>query len=381
MTTETGRRSGDDAPPHPGRPGANPGLHRLALVVVMFALLPIAGTRAVWSADEGALLYQADSVAHGRGWSFPHPFPEADPSGTYFPIHLSSWDPAAAPDPDRPETGCRPVADGCRYIVLAKHALFLRSLAELFRIGGYGLLIALSVAASVGAAVAASRLAGRIDRAAATPALWITGLASPLFIDSYVAWGHTIGAALIGWAAYGLLSHDRKSLWRPVGLLALLVACLVRTEAPIAGLAIGLGLLAVALPRGQASGRRRERALTGLAALITTVVGLAIDAATAIDTAGAVEPVGFDAAHGFVAGRIEAFAITWLQPAYGSDPVDLLILGAAMMTLMAGVVARRGPDGSARATVLLVVAVAALAVRFAVSPAALVPGLVMAFPV
>lgn len=363
------------------------GRHHLALALLLFALLPIAGHHAVWSADEGALLYQVDSLADGRGWAFDHPFPAADPDGIYFPIHLSSWAPiSAAPDPgpDMADTATAGDSEPTRYIVLAKHTWFLWLATGLYRLGGYGAILAVSVAAALAAAIATSRLAAMIEPAARIPALWIIGLGSPLFVGAYVAWAHTLGAALIGWAAVGLLAdrHRTRGRWRAGGLALLTVACLVRTEAPLAGLAIGLGLIVAALVEPVRSpGGRRDRLATGTGAVIAAVVGLALDRATDVRTGGPVERVDFDTAFGFLGGRLQAFTITWLRPAYGSDPRDLLVLLAAALTLTAGILARRGPAGANKATVALTLAFLALLVRFVVTPAALIPGLVVAFPI
>ncbi len=462
-----GDGSGRSPERRPPRPVPSLGRHQLVLAVVLFALIPVAGLDAVWSADEGALLYQIDAVVAGRGWTFPHPFPTADPSGTWFPIHLASWAADAGSGRLGPSDDCRSTVDGCRYIVLAKHAGYLQVTAGLYRLGGYGALIVASVASTVAAAAATARLAAMADRTAAVPALWIAGLASPLFMASYVAWGHTAAAALVGWAAVLLLGADRSVAGRGAGLALLFLACLVRTEAPMAGLAIGFALMAISVlesrplspfgrwrptiadaglaanagtasattagsdlalvpaaatsarqepapsgfldpavartggmidaPEGRGGGLEggarvptgaqqrqmtdRRGLCTGAAAVVVAVVGVVVDRLTDIPTGGPVEPVGFDEAFGFLAGRIEAFTITWLQPAYGSDPRELLILAAAAMTLVAGVLARRGPTATTATTAALAVAVLALMARFAVAPGALVPGLVTAFPV
>ncbi|MGH1494193.1 MAG: hypothetical protein ACRBK7_33180 [Acidimicrobiales bacterium] len=375
----------------------------------MVALIPFAGLQAVWSADEGALLFQIESLAGGAansdsdgkdtaaddtispdtaspdtasrdGWTFRHPIPAADPTGRSFPIHLSSW---AVASPGTADANCAATADGCRYIVLAKHVAFLWVATGLFSIGGYGLLILISTLAGLATAIATARLASLVEPAAEKPALWITGLASPVLMHSYVAWGHTVAAALIGWATYWLLADRQpspsarskpfsyRSTGPGLGLFLLFLACLVRTEAPLAGLAIGLALL----PR-----RRRIAS----AAIATSVVGVVVDRLIATPTGGPVEPAASETelgVLGFLAGRIEAFTITWLQPAYGSHPIDMLILAAAACVVTAGVLARRGPSANQSAQLLLVAALAAVLARFAVAPAALVPGLFAAFPV
>ncbi|MEL6985536.1 MAG: hypothetical protein AAFO29_24100, partial [Actinomycetota bacterium] len=232
--------------------------HHLAVAVVLAAVLPLAGTNAVWSADEGALLYQATAVAEGEGWTFDHPFPAADPEGSWFPIHLSSF-----------------AADG-GYVVLGKHTVLVRLVGAVHGLGGYPAVLALSVLAAFVTAAATARLARRLDRAAELPALWLAGVASPLFLSAYVAWAHTLAAALVAWSLLGLTtrwsgpwsrgqdhsvgsdpgppppSTERPSRRRltviEIGAaLALGLSCLLRTEATLAAIALTLTLLGAAL--------------------------------------------------------------------------------------------------------------------------------------
>jgi hypothetical protein len=350
--------------------------HQLALGLIMAALIPVAGLQAVWSADEGALLYQIRSLSEGTGWTFTHPYPEADPDGNAFPIHLSSWaenrsqDRADSQSQDRAD-GPWYQADGPRYIVLAKHTAYLWIAAGLYGLGGYGLVVVLSVLSGLAAAIATSRLASLLDPDAERPALWVAGLASPLLLHSYVAWGHTVAAALVAWGTYWLV-RDRQptaSAWSiGAGLAMLFGACLIRTEAPLAVLAIGLAM---------AADRRR----LGWVVVTVGAAGRIVDQLTDVATGGPVEPVSSTwSLVDFAAGRIEGFTITWLLPSYGRAPIDLTIAVAAACVLAAAVVARRGGNAIRLSWLLLTVAAGAVAFRFAGARSALVPGLVVAFP-
>ncbi|MEM7326349.1 MAG: hypothetical protein AAF531_24905, partial [Actinomycetota bacterium] len=157
-----------------------PGLHQALLGLVLAALLTITGSQAVWSADEGALLHQISSLADGGGWSFDHPYPEADPDGTRYPLHLASWAVDGSPAPGTVAAGCPVDGIGCRYVSLAKHTTYLWITTGLYALGGYTALLALSALGTLAAAIGASRLAARIEPAAELPALWLVGIGSPL---------------------------------------------------------------------------------------------------------------------------------------------------------------------------------------------------------
>ncbi len=380
--------------------------HHLLLGLVLAAVLPLAGTGSVWSADEGALLYQAVAVAEGRGWTFAHPFPEVDPDGSWFPIHLAGH-----------------AADG-GYIVLGKHATFVRLTGALHRVGGYPAVLGLSVTAGLAAAAAAAALARRLDRRAAVPALWLTGVASPLFLSSYVAWAHTLAAALVGWSLVGLTADGRvgrstePGAGRPighghghghgagpaparlststtaahlVGALALAGSILVRTEALLAGVAVTLALAWAPFhvrrrPDSAAPSPVRNSAapllvgdvVPAVAAGVATGVGFVVDRVTAVGRVGPVRSPGDR--WGGLPGRLEALAHTWLRPDFSRDPRHLLLLISAALVIGAGIAARRRRPDHPLVTTVLAAAVAALALRFVLAPTALIPGLAVAFP-
>lgn len=342
--------------------------HHLALAVVLAAVLPLAGLGAVWSADEGAMLYQATAVAGGDGWVFEHPFPEADPDGLWYPIHLSSRSP-----------------DG-GYLVIAKHTVVTRLFGWVHGFGGYTGVLALSVGAGFAAAAVAARLANRLDRRSTVPTLWLVGLASPLFLGAYVAWAHTLGAALVGLGLLGLTTSGgsglgpRSNLAAQVGGAgALGLACLMRTEATLAGIAATLALLVpVIVVAAETEGGRFRLARPAILAGAATVAGFAIDRATAIATVGPVRSSGDP--WGGLPGRIEGFAHTWLRPDLSNAPHHLLFLISATALIGAGIAARRRALDSPVVVAGAAVAAVAVLARFLIEPTALIPGLVIAFP-
>ena len=368
-------------------PSPSPLAHHVLLGLVTLAVLPLVGAGAVWSADEGALLYQATAVVEGRGWRFDHPFPAVDPDGGWFPIHLAAF------------------ADGGGYVVLGKHTGFVVLAGLLHQLGGYPAVLAFSALSGVAAAATASALARRIDPRGATAALWLTGAASPLFLSSLVAWAHTIGAALIGVALLGLTTtspvgdRHRPHGWRvaaanATGAVALLVAVGVRTEALLAGIALTLALaVPVAIHRMTATAEpdpSPPRSVSNpdphaptwrpaVLAAVATVVGFLADRATAVPLAGPVRAPGDR--WGGLAGRLEGFAHTWLRPDFSNRPEHLLLALAAAALIGAAVVARDGGAGQRRVVTLLALAATSVVLRFLVSPLALIPGLLVAFPV
>ena len=156
--------------------GARVGWHLLALAIVLLALVPVVGTSSSFSSDEGAGIIQARSLASGDGWIVRPPMPAVDPEGEWYPL-ISA------------EQGTKGFAP------LAKHPAYSVLLAAGYRAGGVPAMVALSVLGTVAAAGFAAAIARRLDPVLARPCLWVVGLVSPLFFDSFLVMGHTIGAA------------------------------------------------------------------------------------------------------------------------------------------------------------------------------------------
>ena len=196
--------------------------HLLALALVLAAAAAVVGTDASFSADEGAAITQARSLADGGGWIVEHPVPEVDPDGDLYPLELSA----------RGSKGVAP---------FAKHPFYALVLAGAEKVGGSSAMVALSLLGTLVAAAVAAALANHLGGSTlARPALWAVGLGSPLFFDGNIVIAHTLGAAAAGAAVLAaLLALDRR---RPA--LAVLVAPLVvvavllRTEALLFGLAL-----------------------------------------------------------------------------------------------------------------------------------------------
>ncbi len=346
------------------------GAHLAALAVVLLILVPVIGTDAGFTPDEGAAVIQAISLSEGGGWLVEHPLPEVDPTGDLYPLRLSA----------EGSKGSAP---------LAKHPLYPLLLAGAHRAGGMAGMILLSLVGTLAAAGLAAELARRLDPAIARPTLWAVGLASPLLFDAYLVMGHTLGAAAAAGAVLAAVVavSRRQPLWVTAVAPCVAVAVLLRNEALFlaAALAVTAGVIAVV--------HRRDRRLALTAGLV---------AATSVVTAGAaavadrmwVERIVGDGLGGIAAPfrhgsanvlteRVEGFVITWLRPTQLGSMVEvtaLLVMLAAVW--VAAVRARRGEEGGNGRAVLIAVGVAAVAsiVALVAAPANVVPGLLVAFP-
>lgn len=345
--------------------GVTPGLRRLArlplavhavvLAVVLAAGIALVGGGGGFLPDEGAAILQARTLEETGSWTVPHPLPEVDPEGEAFPIrHATPGEEGWAP--------------------LAKHPTY----ASLLSVQPFGLagMVLVSVAGTVAAAVLAGLLARRIDARLDVATLWVVGLASPLFFDSYLVLAHTLGAALV--AASVLLvvrAHERSA--PSLALLAalpLVGAVLLRNEALL--LAGALGLVAAAL-----AWRERSRAL-GVAAVVLPVAALAtwwVDprlTAAVVPGAGAEQVTAGAAQAGFLGARVQALLITTVLPGYRFDLGALALLVGTVALVVGALRARRG-DGAV--VLWWGVAAACYVLRLAFEPGA-VPGLLVAFP-
>jgi hypothetical protein len=344
---------------------APPRVHLVGLALVLLAMVPIVGTHASYSSDEGAAVIQGRSLAAGNGWIVPHPMPEVDPDGGMYPLINS-------------ERGAR------GFTPLAKHPAYALLVAGGYWLAGVAGMMLLSVAGTVAAAGLAAALANRLDPALSRWTIWVVGLASPLFFDGFLIMGHTLGAAL---AAAAALSAVRAIEDRSPGMALAVAPCvagavLLRTEAVL----FGFSLAAVAVVIALQSRRLRFPALVIAAGAVTAaIVAPAVERAWLGRILGDLPsalrvpaPVG---AEGFLHGRLEAFYITWLMPRYDASPLPIVLL----LVMVAGVVI--GASESRRSNsspmgVLVPAGIAALAAAAAllIGPPEVVPGLLVAFP-
>lgn len=337
--------------------------HLAALAVVLLAVMPLIGTASSFSADEGAAIVQARSLARGDGWIVSHPVPEADPTGAAYPLELS-------------ERGAKGTAP------FAKHPLYALLLAGADRAAGMTGMVLFSVLGTVAAAGLAALLARRLDPAIARPTLWAVGVASPLFFDGYLVIAHALGAAAAAAAVLAAAAAFERR--RPAVALAvapcMVAAVLLRTEAVFVALGLALAVATVV-----GAGARRDRLIALLVAggsLMGAAVGKVGEGAWVSSIVGrgaaGTGPTNPVAGSGFLADRRQAFVLTWLRPSYDArHVVDLLLVLMLAALVLGAYTVRRGRPGAAA---MVASAGASAVAALVLAPGNVVPGLLVACP-
>lgn len=338
-------------------------IHLLGLALILLAMVPVVGTNASFNSDEGAAIIQARSLASGDGWIVAHPMPEVDPEGTMYPL-ISA---------ERGSNGFAP---------LAKHPVYSSLVAGAGRLAGVPGMVLLSVAGTVAAAGLAAAFARRLDPVVSRATVWVVGLASPLFFDSYLVMGHTLGAAFaVGATLFAVRAiADRQPALAGAASACVAGAVLLRTEGALFALSLAVVALVIAV-------RERPRLpalLVAGGAVAAAGAARFLEAAWFAHIIGDVTP-GIRApgtvGEGFLQGRLESFVITWLLPGYEALPVPTILL----LAMVAGVVAaareaRRESSTPARVCLPATFAACATAALVVIGPAVVVPGLLVAFP-
>lgn len=161
---------------------------------------------------------------------------------------------------------------GDRYVQVTSLPMIVAA-RPLWDLGGYRASLLLPMLGGVATAFAARALARRLGDGEGWTAFWIIGLASPVTIYALDLWEHSLGLALMGWAAVVLVDavEQRPTWWRgAVAGVLFGAAAAMRTEAFVyAFVMVALACLAIVL------GRRRSFS-TALATGVSAVVGFAL---------------------------------------------------------------------------------------------------------
>jgi hypothetical protein len=333
-------------------------MHGLVLLLLLAALVPFVGPTWSWSADEGAVLAQANHLADGRGWLMDVPSEEIDPDGTWFPLHLSER------------------ADDGRWATYTKLPLYPLVVAGALRVGGMPLVVLLGVVATAVAAVATGALAGLARRSLARPTLWLTALATPLLFDSFQVIAHSLGAAAVAVGALAL-AHWRRS-GRPVHLV-LVAGCAagavaLRNE----GFFLVLATCIVLAAMFSASRERRDLVACGVVGLAGCMAfaGNRLAHQAIMGGAGTLAAPSSSDSTTFLSGRWSGFYQTWLEP----NGRPTLVLGALFVAGAAVACRRRRPAGIV-VELLLAGALVAVAVGLAAQPMDTISGLLVVSPI
>ena len=368
LADPTARRQAD--PPPGGRLTAvwtaPVGAHLAVLSVVLVCLMGVVGTSASFSADEGAAIVQATSLSEGRGWFVEHPVPEVDPEGVNYPLELSEHGPKG-------------------WVPYGKHPFYALLLAGAHGLGGVPAMVLLSLTGTVVTAGLAGALARRLDPALVRPAIWVTGLSSPLLFDGYLVIAHTLGAALAAAAILAaIVAIERRSLPWALAVLPALVGCvLLRNEGLFMAVALAVVAAAVALRRRDG---RAAATVVALGALLAGGGAHLLDRLWTARVVGGGAVVGSAApaageSLGLVEGRVQGLVVTWLTPSYGGRSLTGLALFTMLGAITVGAAtARRRPTEGRLIMGSAVVAGAAAVLALLAGPGNVVPGLLLAFP-
>lgn len=255
----------------------------------------------------------------------------------------------------------------------------------LWQIGGYRLALVFPMLGAIAAAFAAREIARRISTSSGWAAFWLVGLASPMAIYALDFWEHTVGVALMVWAAVLLMDAVTKSntVWRGLGAGLLLGAAFaMRSEA--ATYAMGFVIVAVAARFVTTRDRLHSLAI-GVTAVIgfavVTLANFGLEKVILGGTIRASRAAGTVGAGGsYVTLRLKEAVITSFSPFPASDAASLLLaftLACAIAYLVWGSIKNFDQRG------LFVVAglIGVLYLVRLASGLGFVPGLVAASPI
>jgi hypothetical protein len=339
-------------------------VHGAALAIVLLIGLTITVPGYAYFSDEGAAIIQEQQLRAGDGWIYEYAFAAEDPTGEL-----------------RPFVNSQTTDDG-RVAPYAKHPLFVGVLA--IADGAFGVtgLVLVAVAGSVFAALAAGLIGRRIDSRLAVPALWVTGLASPIFFDAYLVLGHTIAAATAGFAvllALSILERKAPPRWMFV-MLAITTATtvLLRSEGLVLlpGLVVGGVLVAWREPE------KRTRAIQmAIVAGVAGVVAFLGERAYIASIVGNVTELSRIQTDNWLVGRFRGLYRTWFPATYSYETtVDRLTALVPLIGALAAIRTRRTMTGGPLVVGFVAIAVLFL-LRFTMAEAGTIPGLVVAFPI
>jgi hypothetical protein len=336
--------------------------HAGVLAVIVLALFPVMRPTSAFTSDEGAYALQVAALDAGS-WVYDYRALPLDPQASAFPIVLSDSGP-----------------DG--YYPYVKHPAYPLLLQASSAVLGHTLGLHLfSLLGVVGAAVAAWLLAGELDPRLRRPAFWLAA-GGPVLVNGFVIWAHAPSAALAGLALAAAARIVRRGVtpWPALGMAAALVAgVFLRSE----GLLLA-GALAVVLAAVRFSQTRRLKAALGGFSLAAgpALLALLIErwwvSSIVGTTYGGIAGQGSESTS-FLDARLRGAWHVLFQSHFIDAGAGLPVLAALAVVAGGGFFAfRRLGRGLA---VVVGLAVALLALRFAAHPHDPVTGLLAAWPV
>lgn len=336
------------------------------LLLVLLSLLPALDNGAVGTPDDGVYAAQAARLAEGA-WNQTRPAPDVDADGSNSAIG--------------PE-----LVYGDQEVPYHRHPLLPIALAPLFRAGGFGGMLLFSVVGVWGAAIAAGLIARRLRPTFGVPALWLTGIGSPLFFDAYLVSAHAVATAAAGFLALGVCiavdSHRMRALLLAVPGCAVLV--MLRSEGILLAAAIGgiVGLEGL-VPMLKRKAPNWATITVGAVVLGTATVAYLVDAAWSRAVVDGVTTAPSGLGRSLIADR-DPLSAAWaslFRPWYPNalNAQTALVISAAAIVLAAAAIRLMPTRWLLPLALLTVSAVAAVLQQF--SGFTLVTGLFAAFPV
>lgn len=340
-------------------------IHAVALALVLAGLFAFVDNGSIAVADEAVYATQSQALVDGS-WTSPRPAPDLDPTGSGVPLVDS-------------------VVVGDRIIAYQRHALYPVLLVPAVALFGYSGALAVSAFGVWCAALVAAFSARRIDHRYGAPALWITGLASPLLFDAFTLWAHSLAAAAFGLTVLSVLrvlAGERRAVHFGWAALGAVVSVLLRTE----GVVIVLALATVVVAGGVRWQRRTiDRTYLGIGAALAliAIVSYVLDSRWSVSISGR-GGYGTNPTKLVLGPRTNAGSAVWsslIRP-YRTTPYVATAV-AAILTPLAALTARLRRVTAALPWALALLAAGAWIVALVTIPvgnATLVTGLFAAFP-
>ena len=334
--------------------------HAAVLAVVVLAVFPLMRPTSAFTSDEGAYALQVAALDNGS-WEFDYRAAPLDPEGRAFPVVLSDSGP-----------------DG--YYTYVKHPAYPVLLQAGSRLVGRTLGLHLfSLMGMVGAAVAAWLLAGELDARLRRPAFWLAA-GGPVLVNGFLIWAHAPSAALAGLALAAAARIARRGVtpWAAVAMSAALAGgVLLRSEGLLLAGALAVSLAAVRFAHRRPIAALAVVALAAGPALLVAVVERWWISSIVGGTYGNVAGQG-STSSSFVDDRLTGAWHVLFKGWFIDAGAGVPVLAALAVVAGGGFLALRRPGRGL--TVVVVVAVALLAVRFAAHPHDPVTGLLSAWP-
>jgi hypothetical protein len=349
--------------------------HALALAAVLLVGLWLSRPGVAVTSDEGAAILQARVLDETGGWIYEYPLAEVDPGGIGRPFL-------------RGDLGTEGLAP------YARHPLYPLALLGADRLGGTTAMVLTAVAGTWVAAVAAGLLARRFDPRLDRWALWLCGVASPLFFDAYLILAHSLAAAAAGLAvlaaarALERAGADSGRRLVPLAVFPMLLAvaaaaafaAAVRSEGAFVGPAIALAVVASWWRRAVPTATAVAVAIAAAAGSAVTVLGERI--AVPVIIGSRIATISEPTPSSWIGGRVQGIGATWFTATDGGTrTVSLVLVSGVVLVAVAAALVRIGSRATTVVVGCLVAATVAYAFRLALGPPWRIPGLAVAFPV